>query len=200
MTAVSFDALLERGAGVVRPPASPVLRPGLIEAGLVSTPARVRLRAFVTPAAPRPAPPLRRSANRKEGPPSCCARSRHSICPGPSTPALTSTSRVRTTVDRRPLIREGVLLDTSSRDGIPECRSTRIGQADSLARPRLGEPAGDCALRAARARAKLEIVPGRGRVTPSGLSCQPPNIGGAEKPACFSSPHALRGTRLKFSA
>ncbi|MDC1295655.1 hypothetical protein N8077_04915 [Myxococcota bacterium] len=55
---MSFDTRFERGAGVVRPPASPVLRPGLIESGLVSTPARARLRAFVTPAAPRPAPPL----------------------------------------------------------------------------------------------------------------------------------------------
>ena len=46
------------------------------------------------------------------------------------------------------------------------------GRASALARPRLGIPAGDCASRAARTRARLEIIPGRGGVVPSGLSCQ----------------------------
>jgi hypothetical protein len=75
---------------------------------------------------------LRRSASRKEGPPSCRARSRLPICPGTMTPDSTSTSRVRRTVDRRPLIRERGPLDASSRDGFEKCRSTRIGRMDSL--------------------------------------------------------------------
>jgi hypothetical protein len=77
---------------------------------------------------------LRRSANRKEGPPSCRARSRHPICPGTTTSDSTSTSRVQTTVDRRPLIRERAPLGTSNRDDFEECRSPWAGPVDSLAR------------------------------------------------------------------
>ncbi len=49
-----LDALFERGAGIARPPASPVLRSGSIESGPVSTDARVRLPALITPAVPLP--------------------------------------------------------------------------------------------------------------------------------------------------
>jgi hypothetical protein len=46
----SLDIVFERGAGIVRPPASPVLRPGSIGSGPVPTDARTRLPAFVAPA------------------------------------------------------------------------------------------------------------------------------------------------------
>jgi hypothetical protein len=41
-----------------------------------------------------------------------------------------------------------------------------------LARPRHGDPAGDCAPRFLRARTKLEIIPGSGHLAPPGLGCQ----------------------------
>jgi hypothetical protein len=43
-----------------------------------------------------------------------------------------------------------------------------LDRARGLARPRLGDPAGDYAPRAARPRAKLEIAPGRRQLGPEG--------------------------------
>ena len=126
---------------------------------------------------------LRRSVNRKEGPLSCRARRRHPICPGTSTPALTSTSLIRTTVDRRLLIREGGRLDTSSSDGVQGYRSTRVGQADSLARLSAIQRA------IARRAPSLKPPPSGAGWSRQGLVVRTPNIGGAESGACFSYSH-----------
>lgn len=70
---------------------------------------------------------------------------------------LISGMQISALFDRRPLTRESGPLHTSNRKGLPKCQSTRIAQVVSLG------PAAAIALDGrARARAELEIAPGRG--------------------------------------